>query len=43
LEWARQLYSDEELIAGYNEIKDGSGLELRDFIHELEQAARDDG
>jgi len=42
LEWARGQFSEEELAAGLRELEGGGGLELRDFIHELEQAARED-
>ena len=40
LEWAlRELgkYSEEELLAEIREIQTTGGLELKDFIHELEQ------
>jgi hypothetical protein len=36
LEWARHQYTDEEIMAGIREIQETGGLELRDFIHELE-------
>ncbi len=42
LEWARRQFSEEEIVAGLREIKETGGLELRDFIHELEQAAGTD-
>lgn len=42
LEWARQQFSKEEVIADLREIRETGGLELRDFIHELEQAAGPD-
>ena len=29
-------HSDEEILAGIREVQDTGGLELRDFIHELE-------
>lgn len=42
LEWARRQFNEEEIVAGLHEIKETGGLELRDFIHELEQAAGTD-
>jgi hypothetical protein len=42
LEWAQRQFSEEEIIAGLREIRETGGLELRDFIHELEQAAGDE-
>jgi len=39
LEWAQHefsKYSEEELLAGIREIETTGGLELKDFIHELE-------
>jgi len=39
LEWANGLFTDEEVIAGMNEIRQTGGLELKDFIQELEQEA----
>ena len=39
LEWARNLYSEEEILAGLNEIRETGGLQFCDFIEELEQAA----
>lgn len=36
-EWARQLFTDEEILAGLQEIRETGGLELKDFIHELEE------
>src|SRR2546425_4146099 len=42
LEWARQRFTDEEVLAGLREIRQTGGLELGDFIHELEQAAGTD-
>jgi hypothetical protein len=40
LEWARNQYSDEELVAALKEFREKGGLELHEFIHELEDAAR---
>jgi hypothetical protein len=42
LEWARQQINEEEILRGYREIIGTGGLELRDFIAELETAARTD-
>jgi hypothetical protein len=39
MEWARGQFSEEEIAAGIDEIRQTGGVELRDFIHELEQAA----
>jgi len=39
LEWARQQINVEEALAGLREINETGGLELRDFIQELEQLA----
>jgi hypothetical protein len=39
LERERQQINEEEIIAGLREIERTGGLELRDFLHELEQAA----
>jgi hypothetical protein len=38
LEWARQQVNEEEIIAAMREIHETGGLELRDFLHELEEA-----
>lgn len=35
LEWARAQYSDEEILAGVQEVQATGGLELKDFIHEV--------
>jgi hypothetical protein len=37
LEWARQSINEEEILAAFREIQATGGLELKDFIHELEQ------
>jgi hypothetical protein len=37
MEWARQQFSEEEFVAGLREIRESGGLELQDFIRELEQ------
>jgi hypothetical protein len=39
LEWARNQFTEEELVAGIREIEATGGLELDDFIRELEQEA----
>jgi hypothetical protein len=39
MEWARQQFSEEEFVAGLREIRETGGLELQDFIRELEQEA----
>jgi hypothetical protein len=35
-EWARQQFSEEEIVAGLQELRDKGGLELGDFLKELE-------
>jgi hypothetical protein len=42
LDWGRRQFSEEEIAAGLREVRQTGGLELRDFIHELEQAAGSD-
>lgn len=39
LEWARSQINEEELVAGIREVEETGGLELKDFIDELEQEA----
>ncbi len=39
LDWARREFDEEEFIAGLREIRKTDGLELKDFIHELESEA----
>ncbi|HLN28382.1 MAG TPA: hypothetical protein VK395_11630 [Gemmataceae bacterium] len=39
LEWARQQFSEEEILAGLREVRETGGVELRNFIQELEQIA----
>ena len=39
LEWARQHFNEEEFLAGLREIRETGGLQLEDFIRELEQEA----
>jgi hypothetical protein len=42
LEWARQLSTEEELIAGLREVRETGGLEFRDLLPELDQANHPD-
>jgi hypothetical protein len=37
MEWARRTFNEEEFLAGLREIQTTGGLELKDFLHELEQ------
>jgi hypothetical protein len=37
MEWARRTFNEEEHLAGLREIEATGGLELKDFIHELEE------
>jgi hypothetical protein len=37
--WARQTFDEEAFVAGVREVERTGGLELTDFIHELEQKA----
>jgi hypothetical protein len=39
LQWARQQFTEEEIVAGLRELRETGGLELRDFLHELEEIA----
>ncbi len=39
MEWVVRQTNPEEMIAGLREVQETGGLELRDFIHELEEAA----
>ncbi len=38
----RPEFTEEEIIAGLREIRANGGVEFRDFVHELEQAAGSD-
>jgi hypothetical protein len=38
-EWAIRNFNLEEFMAGVREIQETGGVELKDFIHELEQEA----
>ncbi|HEV3146116.1 MAG TPA: hypothetical protein VGZ47_19670 [Gemmataceae bacterium] len=40
LDWARQQFTENEIVAGVEEIGATGGLELRDFLPELQQAAQ---
>jgi hypothetical protein len=42
MEWVRQQINEEDIVAGLHEIRETGGLELRDFIDELEKAATAD-
>jgi hypothetical protein len=39
LDWARQQFSEEDFAAGLRELRATGGLELGDFLHELEDTA----
>src|SRR5262245_45633050 len=39
LEWARQQFTEEEIVAALRDFEVTGGLELKDFIHELEEIA----
>jgi len=39
IEWARQQYTEEQNMASIREVMATGGLELKDFIRELEEAA----
>jgi hypothetical protein len=34
-QWALQLFTEEEILAGLRELREQGGLELRDFLPEL--------
>jgi hypothetical protein len=40
--WALEQFSEEEIVGGLREVRETGGLELSDFIHELEQIADSD-
>ena len=42
VESAKSQFNAEEVVAGFREIRATGGLELGDFLHELEQAAGPD-
>jgi hypothetical protein len=39
MELMRQQFDEEEFLAGLRQIKETGGLELKDFIQELEEEA----
>src|SRR5207302_24839 len=39
LEWARQQFTDEEIVAGIRDVQENGGMELHEFIHEIEAEA----
>jgi hypothetical protein len=39
LAWARAQFTEEELVAGLREVRETGGLQLADFLHELEREA----
>jgi len=41
LEWARQRYTEEEIVAALREVREKGGLELHEFIQDLEQGLQD--
>jgi hypothetical protein len=43
LEWARRQFSEEQIAAALREFEATGGLELKDFIHELEAIVDADG
>jgi hypothetical protein len=38
--WLLQQYTREDLLAGLHEVQQKGGLELQDFLHELEQVVK---
>jgi hypothetical protein len=38
-DWARQQFDEAEFLAGMREIRATGGIELKDFIQELEEDA----
>jgi hypothetical protein len=39
-DWAANQFSEEQIVEGVREIQRTGGVELKDFIHELNAAAR---
>jgi len=39
LEWARRTFDKEAFVAGLREVERTGGVELKDFIHEVEEQA----
>jgi hypothetical protein len=42
-DWARRQFSEQEIVAGLQELREKGGIELSEFLPELEQAAGLDG
>lgn len=42
LAWARRQFTDEEFAAGLRDIRETGGVELSEFIHDLEQETDSD-
>ena len=40
MEWARSQINEEEIAAALREVEETGGLELKDFICELEEEAK---
>jgi len=40
LEWARRTINEEEIAAQIREVHETGGLQLEDFIHEIEQKVK---
>jgi hypothetical protein len=40
--WAKGQFTEQEVAAGLREIRETGGLEFKDFVHELEEAAADE-
>ena len=39
--WALQQFTEEEIVAGLQELREKGGLEFREFVQELEQVLHD--
>lgn len=39
LDWARQQFPEEEVLKGLQQVREKGGLELHEFIHELDDTA----
>ncbi len=42
MEWVRQQFTEEEIVAGLREVEKTGGFELRDFLPDLERDAGSD-
>jgi hypothetical protein len=42
LAWADRQYSDEDVVAGIREIKETGGMELKDFMQEIDSVLSPD-